>query len=485
VSLTAATVFALAIFSPGAAKADSIPCADAGGGKYACDWWRPGNGTDAGSMVVGEDENGRPAVVGYLRQGSNWIECQERGARVTSSGNWNDWYGWTKSDPDARGYQYWGWVSALDANGGTDGGEFGLSNGGTVPLCGGKYEGVPSIEGPWETSPPGGDAPAAPSPAAYDGSLYRAGEQVMLDGQTRWCTSGFPVVIDGRVFGLTGGACGETGSSIQGVAWTPPSPWNVQADLFPTSTSPSPDPVDVLTFGTPHGLLIGYAQEVDTGGPPAVQIDGIWRKDQITQGMTVCFVGGAAGQPSCGPLERPEVKAIGNVELACTELPAQVEDAGAPVYSPAYHGISRAVGIASPMAGRMCYEPIDEVLDRLDATLATGMVSKPTGRKRFPLRSVALAAHSFSARSGLRLTVRLARSADVVVKLRRAGTAASKSSKRGLWHTVRLHGRAGRNRLHVTQIQGRHLARGHYEGRLRASVRGVRSDPVPFAFRIR
>jgi hypothetical protein len=97
---------------------------------------------------------------------------------------------------------------------------------------------------------------------------------------------------------------------------------------------------------------------------------------------------------------------------------------------------------------------------------------------------VALAAYSFSQQRGLRLTVRLARSANVVVKLRRAG-AASQASQRSAWRTVRLHGRAGRNRLHVTRVQGKRLTRGRYEARLRASFRGVRSDPVPFAFRIR
>jgi hypothetical protein len=79
--------------------------------------------------------------------------------------------------------------------------------------------------------------------------------------------------------------------------------------------------------------------------------------------------------------------------------------------------------------------------------------------------------------------VRLARAADVVVKLRRIG--ASQASQRDSWRTVRLHGRAGRNRIRVTQVEGRRLARGRYEARLRASFRGVRTDAVPFAFRIR
>ncbi|HKG40128.1 MAG TPA: hypothetical protein VKB25_14155 [Conexibacter sp.] len=480
ITLAAAAVIALAALAPGAAKAESVPCASIGGDKYECGWWRPGNGTSGGSIVVNKDADGKPVVVGYLRMGRNWIVCQELGSRVTSNGNWNEWYGWTQSDPDANGETHFGWASALDASGGTDGGDFG-----GVPPCAGRYGPAPSTEGPWETFPPGG-SPPPDGPVvtkAYDTALYRAGEPITVNGGS--CTSGFPVVIDGRVFGLTGGGCGEVGATVDNPAWTPPQQWEVQRDLFPTSTPLRILPiVDALTFGTPHGLLIGYAQEIDQGESSTLPIDGIWRRDQLSNGSTVCFVGGSAGTGSCGPLTGPREDSLRDMELLCTELAAQTSDAGAPVYSPAYRGLSRAVGVASPLEGKLCYEPIDEVLDRLGATLATGMVSKPTGRKRFPLRSVALAAHSFSAQRGLRLTVRLARAADVFVKLRRAGVA-SKSSHQGAWRTVRLHGRAGRNRVHVTQVQGRRLARGRYEARLRASFRGVRSDPVPFVFRIR
>jgi hypothetical protein len=128
-----------------------VPCSGVGGGKYECDWWRPGDGRDGGAIVVSDGK-----VVGYLHQGRNWITCQEKGADVyNEDGNKNRWYGWTQSD-----FGGWGWASALDAKGGDDNGKFE-----DAPSCKGKHGPAPGTGGLWGTQPPRGDSePPSESP---------------------------------------------------------------------------------------------------------------------------------------------------------------------------------------------------------------------------------------------------------------------------------------------------------------------------------
>jgi hypothetical protein len=143
---------ALAGALPAAARAAPapVPCDPIGGGRYACDWYVPGDGRTAGASVV---RGGR--VVGYLHQGRNWITCQQRGADVrNAAGDRNHWYGWTLSDAGPNGNQ-WGWASALEARGGDDYGPFR-----GVPDCRGAHGAAPTVAGLW---PP--RAPAPPRPA--------------------------------------------------------------------------------------------------------------------------------------------------------------------------------------------------------------------------------------------------------------------------------------------------------------------------------
>jgi hypothetical protein len=157
--LIAGAVLALAIAEPAFAQAP-VPCNAIGGGKYQCNWYRPGNGISGGSLVaVGT------TPVGYLRQGANWIICQQKGGDMRNAeGYRNHWFGWTLADNNR-----WGWASALDASGGDNYGQFG---GGTPP-CNGAHGSPPTYNGVWGSPPPpsgGGPGPTNPPPPTDPGT---------------------------------------------------------------------------------------------------------------------------------------------------------------------------------------------------------------------------------------------------------------------------------------------------------------------------
>ena len=155
-ALTMWVIFGLVLGADSAVAAPApVPCSAVGGGKYECSWWRPGDGRSGGAMVV--DKN---SLVGYLHQGGNWITCQKQGADVyNEDGNKNNWYGWTQSD-----YGGAGWASALDAKGGDDYGKFR-----DVPDCRDQHGSAPSVEGRWDTTPPGGTVPRPDNRTEGDG----------------------------------------------------------------------------------------------------------------------------------------------------------------------------------------------------------------------------------------------------------------------------------------------------------------------------
>jgi hypothetical protein len=146
--LIAASAVALAFFMAETARAQApVPCSNAGGGHYDCNWWPPGNGTSGGALVVVGT-----TTVGYLHQGSNWIVCQQKGGDVYNSrGYKNFWFGYTLADNNK-----WGWASAIEASGGDDYGPFG----GGVPNCNGAHGSPPSYNGEWGHPPPGTPVPS-------------------------------------------------------------------------------------------------------------------------------------------------------------------------------------------------------------------------------------------------------------------------------------------------------------------------------------
>jgi hypothetical protein len=178
-ALVVACLFALHPAAAAAAPAP-VPCTAIGDGKYECEWYRSGDGISGGSLV---QLGGK--TVGYLHQGTNWIACQQKGARVHNrEGDQNEWYGWTLSDGDPGA---WGWVSPLDARGGDDFGQFG----GGVPDCNGAHGPAPSTPGLWgggsapAPTPPGNPPPPQPATAANYAAAMERGFGATPAGATR------------------------------------------------------------------------------------------------------------------------------------------------------------------------------------------------------------------------------------------------------------------------------------------------------------
>ena len=134
----AAAVAAIAC-GPGVAQAAApVPCSPAGGGKFNCSFYVPGNGQSGGSPVQAAS-----GTVGYLHAGTNWVVCQQVGGRVTRGEYFNNNWAWTLADNNK-----WGWVNAVYASGGDNDGPFG-----GVPACNGAHG-----------APPGGGGAPAPKP---------------------------------------------------------------------------------------------------------------------------------------------------------------------------------------------------------------------------------------------------------------------------------------------------------------------------------
>src|SRR4051794_18591847 len=143
---TACALLVLVLVAPASAAPRPVPCSAAGGSRYNCEWYVPGDGRTGGAKVMVDR-----AIVGYLHQGTNWITCQQRGAMTRNpAGNRNSWYGWTQSDHGGAG-----WASAVEARGGDDDGPFR-----GVPGCGGAHGPAPAWGGVW-----GATAAPEPSPA--------------------------------------------------------------------------------------------------------------------------------------------------------------------------------------------------------------------------------------------------------------------------------------------------------------------------------
>jgi hypothetical protein len=137
----------LSASAPASAAPRPVPCSSIGSGKYACDWYVPGDGRTGGAKVMVNQQ-----IVGYLHKGRNWILCQQRGAMTRdAAGDRNAWYGWTQSDHGGAG-----WVSAVEARGGDDDGPFS-----GAPNCRGAHGPAPAWGGVWGAQ---AQAPAPPPP---------------------------------------------------------------------------------------------------------------------------------------------------------------------------------------------------------------------------------------------------------------------------------------------------------------------------------
>ncbi len=192
------------------------------------------------------------------------------------------------------------------------------------------------------------------------------------------CTSAFLIRLGGHLGGLSAGHCGgvtkqRTTLRRNAALRRPPQPGLVLGGvrrnlLRPRSRSKR---IDALVLPIPSGPgRPAGSPVVDRGilGAPWFVVG--TAKPRI--GREVCFTGRTSGTDRCGAIVRSYP---GTGGLPCTAIMADTGDSGAPVYTaPSADGSVRAVGIAVLVFGflqSMCFEPIEPVLDALDATLVT------------------------------------------------------------------------------------------------------------------
>lgn len=198
------------------------------------------------------------------------------------------------------------------------------------------------------------------------------------------CTSAFLVRLGGHTGGLSAAHCGGTrrdGTTHRRNAALrrPPQPGIVVGRVQRNVARKRP--LDALVLPVPSGAGRPSAAVVDRGvSRPPWFVVGIGKP---TSGRRVCFTGRTSGVDRCGRIvggartRRAErlLSAFAGTIVRCTTIPAREGDSGGPVYTAARrNGTVYAVGITTLVVGRgarMCFTPLEPVLDALNARLIT------------------------------------------------------------------------------------------------------------------
>ena len=192
-------------------------------------------------------------------------------------------------------------------------------------------------------------------------------------GDSTLCTSSFLIRLGARQGGLTAAHCAgrskKTGTTRRrnSALRRPPQPGIVLGGVRRNLASRA-KPLDALVLPVPSGPSRPSADAIDRF---------IWRPPWFVRGKAsprvgrrVCFSGITSGPDNCGEIVR---SFPGAGRLPCTTITAREGDSGSPVYTePAADGTVKAVGIANIVVGllqKMCFVPIEPVLDALDAKL--------------------------------------------------------------------------------------------------------------------
>lgn len=210
---------------------------------------------------------------------------------------------------------------------------------------------------------------AEPTP---DHSIYRAGQQIKFGykpgGVGGQCTGGFAIrLADGKAGALSAGHCGrdEDGDAVPNTYWYPGR--SRQRVLGTVSLNLWPQGPDGLAIRFSPGKQ--SAPQVERGSRTPITITGTVPTAQQAEGRAVCMAGRTSGADGCGTIS-------GSFEgKTCTTLQARPGDSGGPVYDAPRDGFARAVGVIAirrTRSGKMCFAPIDQVLQGLGATLTTG-----------------------------------------------------------------------------------------------------------------
>lgn len=208
---------------------------------------------------------------------------------------------------------------------------------------------------------------------AVDHDILRAGQQLIF-GRRRGvpgggCTAGFPVrLAAGARGGLAAGHCARNDADdpVRARVFI-----NIDAgpsrEIGALSSLPWPAGQDVLAYRITSRRRRVYPQ-IERGDQAPLTVAGSVPTGRLVAGLPVCFAGRVSGADQCGALDsftRRDTQ-------RCTDVRARKGDSGGPVYYPAHDGFTRAMGVVAVsrrLGGEMCFEPIDEALRSVGATL--------------------------------------------------------------------------------------------------------------------
>lgn len=225
------------------------------------------------------------------------------------------------------------------------------------------------------------DGWAAGRELVFSRARLKGGARVPRDASL--CTSAFLIRLRGRATGLSAGHCAGLRSNNTAQRRNvglrrPPQPGIVLGRVLRLLNRTAP--LDALVLRAPTGDGRTRVPVVERGisQPPWI-VAGTARP---LGGRRVCFTGRTSGVDRCGRIsnrsravERLLFLQTG-VIVRCTTIDGVPGDSGGPVYTaPRADGTVRAIGIVSlgvGAAGKVCFTPVNLVLDRLGATLVSG-----------------------------------------------------------------------------------------------------------------
>jgi hypothetical protein len=198
--------------------------------------------------------------------------------------------------------------------------------------------------------------------------IYRAGQRLVFGRQAPLlfaCTGAYAVrLAHGRPGAVTSGHCtGE--STSRAVRWEPGSKRLLLGRIV-DNRYPVPDVLSIRLSSEYKS-----APQIERGDLAPLTVVGLVPTAAQVPGSRICFAGNTTGAETCGEIRNPK----GN--LICTSAKSRPGDSGGPVYRVERDGFVSAVGILAvakkgKKAQPMCYQPIEEALRSVGATLRTG-----------------------------------------------------------------------------------------------------------------
>ena len=207
--------------------------------------------------------------------------------------------------------------------------------------------------------------------AEIDHTIYRAGQWIDVYGDKvhEQCTASWVLQpAAGPPVGLTAGHC-RPESFIEAA------PVLRSGKRLGDILVKDPAGLDAGTFSLDPGIPV--AQQVERGERLPLTAVGWVRSADQHRGDRVCFAGRSTGADQCGKIVKRY--SLVSHSLTCTDIEDHQGDSGGPVYTPGENGTTRAVGIVAVavrkgLSGhrKMCYVPIEPILDALGARFPAG-----------------------------------------------------------------------------------------------------------------